>query len=126
MVSRVVRVRARAVVGDTVMVDGRAAVVVDLLPREPGRARAARATHDPPCRVCERRLQYDAPHRRWRCPDCRTTYSPAALAAVCRGGRAQRPTARARHSRRCRGPAAGGGGGRCPEPWRAAGVRDWR
>ena len=84
MVTRVVRVRARAVVGDTVMVDGRAAVVVDLLPREPGRARAARATHDPPCRVCERRLQYDAPHRRWRCPDCRTTYSPAALAAVCR------------------------------------------
>ena len=83
MVTRVVRVRARAVVGDTVMVDGRAAVVVHLLPREPGRPRAARATHDPPCQACERGLQYDALHRRWRCPDCRATYTPTALAAVC-------------------------------------------
>ena len=58
-------------------------MVVQLLPREPGRPRTARATHDPPCRACERRLQYDALHRQWRCPECRTTYSPAALAAVC-------------------------------------------
>ena len=53
MVTRVTPVRARAVVGDTVMVQGRPAVVVDLLPPEPGRARAARGTHDPPCRTCE-------------------------------------------------------------------------
>ena len=33
--------------------------------------------------MCERRLQYDALHRHWRCPDCRATYSPTALAAVC-------------------------------------------
>ena len=84
MVTRVVPVRARAVVGDTVMVHGRPAVVVDLLPREPGRPRTARVTHDPPCRACERRLQYEALHRRWRCPDCHIVYAPASLAAVCR------------------------------------------
>ena len=84
MVTRVVPVRARAVVGDTVMVHGRPAVVVDLLPREPGRARTARVTHDPPCRACERRLQYELPHRRWRCPGCHTIYAPASLAAACR------------------------------------------
>jgi ribosomal protein L37AE/L43A len=83
MVTRVVPVRARAVVGDTVMVRGRPAVVVDLLPREPGRSRTARVTHNPPCRACERRLQYEALHRRWRCPGCHTSYAPVALAAVC-------------------------------------------
>lgn len=64
------------------MVDGRAAVVVQLLPLEPGRERAARATHDPPCRECERRLQYEE-GRHWRCPDCNATYGATALAAVC-------------------------------------------
>ena len=66
------------------MVQGRPAVVVHLLPREPGRPPAARVTHDPPCRACERGLQYEAPRRRWRCPDCRTAYTPVTLAAVCR------------------------------------------
>ena len=56
MVTRVVRVRARAVVGDTVMVHGRPAVVVELLTRERGQLHTARVTHDPPCRACERRL----------------------------------------------------------------------
>ena len=96
MVTRVVRVRARAVVGDTVMVDGRAAVVVHLLAREPGRPRAARVTHDPPCQACERRLQYDALHRGWMCPDCRATYTPTVLA-----------TQRRRRSFRPRGTASG-------------------
>ena len=84
MVTRVVPVHARAVVGDTVMVHGRPAVVVHLLPREPSRPRTARVTHDPPCRACARRLQYEVPRRRWRCPDCNTIYAPVALAAVCR------------------------------------------
>ena len=84
MMTRVVRVRARAVVGDTVMVAGRAAVVVHLEPRERGRARTARATHDPPCRDCERSLRYDEARRRWQCPACLAFYSPDALAAVCR------------------------------------------
>ena len=84
MVTRVVPVRARAVVGDTVMVHGRPAVVVDLLAREPGRPRTARVTHDPPCRACERSLQYEALHRRWRCPGCDTIYAPASLAAMSR------------------------------------------
>ena len=66
------------------MVHGRPAVVVDLLPREPGRPRTARVTHDPPCRACERRLQYELPHRRWQCPGCHTIYAPASLAATCR------------------------------------------
>ena len=83
MLTRVIRVRARVAVGDTVMAYGRAAVVVHLLPREPGRPRAARATHDPPCRACNRRLEYDDLQRDWQCPDCGTTYSATALAAVC-------------------------------------------
>ena len=84
MVTRVVPVRAHAVVGDTVMVHGWPAVVVDLLPRERGRPRTARVTHDPPCRACERSLPYEAPRRRWRCPGCNTIYAPASLAAMCR------------------------------------------
>lgn len=43
MVTRVVPVRARAAIGDTVMVRGHPAVVVvvDLLPRDPGHPRSA-------------------------------------------------------------------------------------
>ena len=33
------------------------------------------AVPDPPCQACERRLQYDALHRRWMCPDCRRVVS---------------------------------------------------
>lgn len=80
MLTRVVRVRARTVVGDTLMVDGRPVAVMLLLPRRPGRARAARATHDPPCGACERALHYDVPRRLWRCPDCGQTYDRGALA----------------------------------------------
>ena len=82
MLTRVVRIRARTVVGDTLMVDSRPVAVVHLLPRLPGRPRAARATHDPPCAACERALLYDTPLRLWRCPDCRRTYDRSALAAL--------------------------------------------
>ena len=119
MVTRVMRVRARAV-DDTAMVDGRAAVVVHLLPREPERPRAARATHDPPCRECERRPAVRR-RARWQCPDCRATYSPTALTTVCleaerSAGQLQRGIPR------CNRPAAsyGGFGRRC-EPRCAAG-----
>ena len=71
---------ARAAAGDTLMVNGRPLAVVALLPRLPGRRRAARVTPDPPCGACERALRWDLPRRCWRCPDCRQTYDRAALA----------------------------------------------
>ena len=77
----VVRVRARAAIGDTVMVDGRSWCTC-CHGSAVGPARRGRPMTRP-CRVCERRLQYDAQHRHWRCPDYRATYSPTALAAVC-------------------------------------------
>ena len=73
---------ARAAVGDTLMAGGRPLAVVALLPRLPGRRRAARVTPDPPCGACERALRWEVPERCWRCPDCRQTYDSAALAEL--------------------------------------------
>ena len=80
MVTRVVIVRACAVVGDTVMVHRRPAVVVDLLPRGSAVVPRLPVTDDLPCRDSKRSLHYEA--LRWRCPGCRVIYTPAALAAV--------------------------------------------
>ena len=84
MVTRVVRVRARAAVGDTVMVDGRPLAVVALLPRLPGRRLVARATGDPPCGTCESALHWETLSRRWKCPQCHASYDAAALADLLR------------------------------------------
>ena len=53
MVTRVVNGPAGAAPGRTVTVDGRAYLVLHLLPSIEGRALAARVTRDPPCRLCE-------------------------------------------------------------------------
>ena len=53
MVTRVVSVPAGAAPGRTVTVDGRAYLVLHLLPSIEGRALAARVARDPPCRLCE-------------------------------------------------------------------------
>ena len=76
---------APTVVDDTVIVHGRLAVVVVLLPREPGpRLRA--------------HPQYEAPRRRCRCPGCRAGYARTALTAMCQRQRSARQS-QARHSR---------------------------
>ena len=84
MLTRVVPVPVRAGVGDTVMVDGRPLAVVHLLPRLPGRGRAARATAAPPCGTCESALRWDAVRRGWCCPDCNARYPAEALADLLR------------------------------------------
>ena len=81
MMTRVVRVRARA---DTVMVEGRLLAVVVLLPRLPGRPPAARATYAPPCGTCESALHWETLSRCWWCPQCRARYDEAALADLLR------------------------------------------
>ena len=84
MQTRVVPVPARAGVGVTVMVDGRPLAVAHLLPRQPGRGRAARATAAPSCGTCESALRWDALRRCWWCPDCHARYPAAALADLLR------------------------------------------
>lgn len=59
----------------------------------PGRPCAARATHDPPSRECERRLQHDALHRHWRCPELPTPMDRGPGGGG-PGGRAQCPATR--------------------------------
>ena len=79
MTTRVVPVPARTAPGATVMVDGRPAVVLFILPRLVQRPRAGRVTHEPPCRLCEAPLQWHLPAGRWRCSECADTPSAAHL-----------------------------------------------
>ena len=85
MTARVVSVTPAPDPGDTLLIDGRPAVVLYRLPAVPGRPPAARVTADLPCGTCEAGpLRYDALRRRWRCPSCRTAYDAAALADLAR------------------------------------------
>ena len=72
--------------GDTLLLDGRPAVVLHLLPKLPGRRPAVRAAFDLPCGACDTPLTYDAPWRRWWCPSCKyaMVYDREALAALAR------------------------------------------
>ena len=70
--------------GDTLLFDGRPAVVLHLLPKLPGRRPAVRAAFDLPCGACEAPLRYDAPRRQWRCSGYSTVYDREALADVAR------------------------------------------
>ena len=70
--------------GDTVMVNGRAALTLHLLPRLAGRPPAARVTHDPPCRLCEAALRWELAARRWRCSECADAPAAEVLAAWAR------------------------------------------
>lgn len=100
MTTRVVSVTAEAAPGMSVSVDGRAHLVLFLLPRVPGRARAARVTHDPPCRLCEAPLVWRPGG--WTCSGCHENPSAEALAAWAaehaadgtRAGRARRESDR--------------------------------
>ena len=101
MTSHVVSVLPQARPGDTVLVDGRPMIVLDLLPLIHGRPPAARMTSDLPCGTCEDPLHYDALRWRWRCSECQTTYDRAALVDLVREH--VRDGVRAGNTRRDRG-----------------------
>ena len=102
MTSHIVSVLPQARPGDTVLVDGRPMIVLDLLPLIHGRPPAARMTSDLPCGTCEDPLHYDAlRRRRWRCSECQTTYDRAALVDLVREH--VRDGVRAGNTRRDRG-----------------------
>ena len=86
MVTRVVSLTPAPDPGDTLLLDGRPAVVLHLLPKLPGRRPAVRAAFDLPCGACDTPLTYDAPWRRWWCPSCKyaMVYDREALAALAR------------------------------------------
>ena len=86
MVTRVVSLTPTPDPGDTLLLDGRPAVVLHLLPKLPGRRPAVRAAFDLPCGACDTPLTYDAPWRRWWCPSCKyaMVYDREALAALAR------------------------------------------
>ena len=69
--------------GDTLLVDGRPAVVVTLLPSGHRQA-TARYAYDLPCGQCETPLNYSAAHRCWRCSGCRVVYGHDALVDLAR------------------------------------------
>ena len=61
MTIRVVRLTPAPDPGDTLLIDGRPAVVLVRLPAKPGRQPAVRITADLPCGTCEAApLRYDA------------------------------------------------------------------
>ena len=78
MTTRVVAVTAAAVPGLSVTVDGRAHLVLYLLPRRHG-PQQARVTPEPSCGICEAPLVWRAGG--WSCIGCRDTPSTEALAA---------------------------------------------
>ena len=81
MTIRVAPVAAGAVVGATVLVDGRGHLVLALLSRLRGRPAAARVTADPPCRQCAAALGWEPAGKRWACAECGTAAAAEELAA---------------------------------------------
>ena len=81
MTIRVAPVPARAVVGATVLVDGRGHLVLALVPRLRGRPAAARVTADPPCGQCTAPLSWEQAGKRWACAECAATPAAEELAA---------------------------------------------
>ena len=95
MTSRVVSLHSAPNLGDSVLIEGSPHVVLERLPRLPGRPPVARVTPDLPCRFCENPLLYNDPRgrdgkpslepgqpegARWWCLRCRRTYYPWDLA----------------------------------------------
>ena len=68
--------------GDTLLVDGRPAVVVALLRGRHWREVTARCAYDPPCDRCGVPLSYSGAHQTWRCVGCDVSYGHAALARL--------------------------------------------
>ena len=70
--------------GDTLLVAGRPAVVVSLLPGRRRHEVTARCAYDLPCSRCGTPLSYNAAHRCWRCSGCRVFYGHDSLAELAR------------------------------------------
>ena len=68
--------------GDTLLVDGRPAVVVALLPGRHRHQVTARCAYDLPCGQCGTPLSYNGGHQWWQCSGCRVFYGHAALARL--------------------------------------------
>ena len=71
--------------GDTLLVAGRPAVVVALLPGRHRHQATARCAYDLPCDRCGVPLSYSGAHQLWRCDGCDVAYGRAALAKLARG-----------------------------------------
>ena len=70
--------------GDTLLVDGRPAVVVSLLPGRHRHEVTARYAYDLPCGRCGTPLSYSAVHQSWWCRGCRVFYGHETLAELAR------------------------------------------
>ena len=76
----VVFIRPVPELGDTLLVDGRPAVVVSLLPCRRRYEATARYAYDLPCSRCGAPLGCSVLIQRWWCNGCRVTYGRDALA----------------------------------------------
>ena len=74
-----VLIRPAPELGDTLLVNGRPAVVVELLPDRRRREATARYAHDLPCSRCGAALGYCATLKWWRCSGCYRIYGRRAL-----------------------------------------------
>ena len=70
--------------GDTLLVYGRPAVVVALLPGRHRHQATVRCAYDLPCDRCGTPLSYSGAHQGWRCDGCRVFYGHGALAELAR------------------------------------------
>ena len=71
--------------GDTLLVNGRPAVVVALLSGRHRHQVTARCAYDLPCDRCGAPLSYSGVQQSWQCNGCRVAYSRAVLAKLARG-----------------------------------------
>ena len=70
--------------GDTLLVAGRSAVVVSLLPGRRRHEVTARCAYDLPCGRCGTPLSYSGVLQSWRCDGCRVFYGHGSLAKLAR------------------------------------------
>ena len=80
----VVVIRPAPELGDTLLVDGRPAVVVALLPGRHRHEVTARCAYDLPCDRCGTPLSYSGMCQSWRCSGCRVFYGHRTLAKLAR------------------------------------------
>ena len=77
-------IRPAPELGDTLLVNGRPAVVVALLPGRHRHEATARCAYDLPCERCGTPLSYSGAHQGWRCVGCRVFYGHSSLAELAR------------------------------------------
>ena len=82
-----VLIRPAPELGDTLLVDGRPAVVVELLPGRHRRDATARYAYDLSCSRCNAALDYCTALQWWRCSGCGRIYGRPALTRMVRAYR---------------------------------------